>query len=85
MGVARPKALHTDAVGTDAGIRPGTLSVGFVETFRVAVHGNSVAIGRMAGVTSQGDRIVVTPIDPANVSAVEKALAERNESRPMDA
>ena len=58
-----------------AGIRPGRLSVGFVETFRVAVHGNSVAIGRMAGVTGQGDRIVVTPFDPAHVPAVVKALA----------
>ena len=58
-----------------AGIRPGPLSVGFVETFRVAVHGNSVAIGRMAGVTGQGDRIVVTPFDPSHVPAVVKALA----------
>lgn len=59
-----------------AGIRPGTLCVGFVETFRVNVHGNSLAIGRMAGVTGQGDRIVVTPFDPANVPAVVKALSE---------
>jgi ribosome recycling factor len=57
-----------------AGIRAGTLSVGFVETFRVAVRGNSVAIGRMAGVAAQGDRIVVTPFDPADVPAVVKAL-----------
>ena len=59
-----------------AGIRAGTLSVGFVETFRVSLHGNSVAIGRMASVTSQGDRIVITPFDPANVPAIVKALAE---------
>ena len=59
-----------------AGIRPGTLSVGFVETFRASLHGNSVAIGRMAGVTSRGDRIVVTPFDPANVPAVVKSLSE---------
>ena len=59
-----------------AGIRPGTLSIGFIETFRVAVHGNSVAIGRMAGVTGQGDRIVVTPFDPSHVPAVVKALTE---------
>jgi len=59
-----------------AGIRPGTLSVGFIETFRVAVHGNSVAIGKLASVTSQGDRIVVTPFDRASVPAVVRALAE---------
>ena len=55
-------------------IRPGTLSVGFVETFRVAVHGNSATLGKLAGVTSRGDRIVVTPFDPANVPAIVKAL-----------
>jgi ribosome recycling factor len=59
-----------------AGIRSGTLSVGFVETFRASLHGNSVAIGRMGSVTSRGDRIVVTPFDPANVPAVVKALSE---------
>jgi ribosome recycling factor len=57
-----------------SGIRPGSLSVGFVETFRVAVHGNSVALGKVAGVTGQGDRIVVRPFDPADVPAVVKAL-----------
>jgi ribosome recycling factor len=59
-----------------AGIRAGTLSVGFVETFRASLHGNSVAIGRMASVTSRGDRIVITPFDPSNVPAVVKALSE---------
>jgi ribosome recycling factor len=59
-----------------AGIRAGTLSVGFVETFRVSLHGNSVAIGRMASVTGQGDRIIITPFDQANVPAVVKALSE---------
>src|SRR4051812_19406892 len=59
-----------------AGIRAGTLSVGFIETFRASLHGNSVAVGRMASVTSRGDRIVVTPFDPSNVPAVVKALSE---------
>ncbi len=31
---------------------------------------------RVAGVTRQGDRIVVTPFDPVNVPAVVKALTE---------
>ncbi len=59
-----------------AGIRAVTLSVGFVETFRVSLHGNSVAIGRMASVTGQGDRIVITPSDQSNVPAVVKALSD---------
>ena len=59
-----------------AGIRPGTLSVGFVESFRIAVHGNSIALGTMSSVTRQGDRIVVTPFDPADVPAVVKALTD---------
>ncbi len=59
-----------------AGIRPDTLSVGFVESFRVASHGNAVPLGRMAVVRSQGDRILVQPFDPSSVPAVVKALSE---------
>ena len=59
-----------------AGIRPGTLSVGFVETFRASVGGNSVAIGRLASVTPRGDRVVVAPFDPAHVPAIVRALAD---------
>ena len=56
------------------GIRPGTLSGGFIETFRASLHGNSVALGRMASVTSRGDRIVITPFEQADIPAVVKAL-----------
>ncbi|MDB5350069.1 MAG: ribosome recycling factor [Planctomycetota bacterium] len=59
-----------------AGIRSGTLSVGFVQTFRASLRRNSVVIGKLASVTSRGDRIVITPFDPANVPAVVKALAD---------
>lgn len=59
-----------------AGIRPGTLSIGFIETFRVAAHGQSAPLVRLASVTSQGDRIVVTPFDPALVPAIVKALSD---------
>jgi len=52
------------------------MSVGFLETFRVAVHRTSMAIGRMVGVTGRGDRIVVTPFDPVNLPAILKALAK---------
>jgi len=57
------------------GIRPGSLSVGFVETFRVPVHGNSVPIGHVAAVASQGDRILVNLFDKANLAAVVNALS----------
>ncbi|MBV8401577.1 MAG: hypothetical protein JOZ17_23065, partial [Acetobacteraceae bacterium] len=40
-----------------AGIRPGALSVGFIETFRVAVYGNTMPVARMAAIARQGDRI----------------------------
>ena len=59
-----------------AGIRAGTLSVGFIETFQGSLHGDSVSLCKMAGVTSRGDRIVITPFDPSNVPAVVKALSD---------
>jgi ribosome recycling factor len=59
-----------------AGIRPGALSIGFVETFRVNLHGNTVALGKLAALAPQRDRIVVTPFDPAHVPAIAKALTE---------
>lgn len=59
-----------------AGIRPGSLSVGFLETFKVASHGNSTPLGRLAVVASQGDRLIVTPFDPASGPAIVKALTE---------
>jgi ribosome recycling factor len=59
-----------------AGIRPGGLSVGMVETFRVPILGNPTPIGRLAAVTGQGDRIVVRPFDPAHVPAIVRALGE---------
>jgi ribosome recycling factor len=59
-----------------AGIRAGTISVGFVKTFRVSLKGSSVAIGRMSSVTTQGDRSVVTPFHQASVLAVVNALSE---------
>jgi ribosome recycling factor len=62
--------------GQLAGIRSGTLTVGFVETFRVPVRGNPVPLVRLATVTSQRDRIIVTPFDPANVAAIVKALSD---------
>ena len=69
------KAVRHLAEGL-AGIRAGTLSVGFIETFRASIRGNSVAIGRMGSVTGRGDRIVITPFDPAHVPDVVRALSD---------
>jgi ribosome recycling factor len=59
-----------------SGIRPGMLSTGFIETFRVPLHGNMVAIGKIAVITAQADRFIISPFDPAGVPAVVKALVE---------
>jgi ribosome recycling factor len=58
------------------GIRPGTLSVGFVETFRVTSHGRSFPIARLAAIASQGERILITPFDKADVPGIVKALVD---------
>jgi ribosome recycling factor len=59
-----------------AGIRTGTISLGFIETMRADCHGNSVQIRRLGVIKQQGDRILVTPFDKADVPAVVKALGE---------
>ncbi|WP_422930221.1 ribosome-recycling factor [Singulisphaera sp. PoT] len=56
------------------GIRPGSLSIGFVETFRVQVQGNSVKLGHLATISSQGDRILISPFDKSNLSSVVSSL-----------
>ena len=60
------------------GIRTGTVSMGLIQTIRVDCQGNSVPINRLGVIKSQGDRIIVTPFDRANVPPIVKAL---NESR----
>ena len=59
-----------------SGIRAGTLSVGFVETFRVASQGQSTPIRHLATVAGRGDRILITPFDRAHVPAIVRSLAE---------
>jgi ribosome recycling factor len=58
------------------GIRTGTISIGLIETVRVACQGNRVAVNRLGAIKSQGDRILITPFDPANGPAIVKALNE---------
>jgi ribosome recycling factor len=58
------------------GIRPETLSVGFLETFRVPVQGGTLALQRVAVIVRQGQRIVITPFDSATVGAIVKALTD---------
>jgi ribosome recycling factor len=58
------------------GIRSGMISIGLIETVRV--QGNLVPINRLGTARMQGDRILITPFDRANVPAMVKSL---NESR----
>lgn len=59
-----------------AGIRPGALSAGFVETFRIAGPSRSTPIRHLATVASQRDRILITPFDRADVPAIVRSLVE---------
>jgi ribosome recycling factor len=58
------------------GLRAGELSPGFVETFRVAIDGQSHPLNRLAAVTRQGPRIVVRPFDRSHAPAIARALAD---------
>ncbi len=59
-------------------IHSGTVSIGLVQTIRVDCQGRSVPINRLGVVKSQGDRILITPFDRADVPAIVRAM---NESR----
>jgi ribosome recycling factor len=59
-----------------AGIRTGTISLGFIETVRAGCQGGSSPIRRLGVIKQQGDRILVTPFDKADVPAVVRALTE---------
>ena len=58
------------------GIRTGTISISLIQTIRVDSQGNSVPINRLGALKSQGDRILITPFDRANVPRIVKALSE---------
>ena len=56
------------------GIRSGSIGIGLVATVRVALQGNMIPIDRLAAVRAKGDRLLVTPFDPANVPAIVRAM-----------
>jgi ribosome recycling factor len=58
------------------GVRTGSVDPGFVSSIKAVVQGNRVAINRLGSVRPQGDRILITPFDGANVGAIVKALTE---------
>jgi ribosome recycling factor len=58
------------------GIRAGTISVGLIQTIRVDRAGRLVPLNRLGAIKSQGDRILITPFDPADVGAIVKSLTE---------
>jgi ribosome recycling factor len=59
-----------------AGIRTGTISMGFIETVRVDCQGSSAPIRRLGVIKQQADRILITPFDKGNVHSVVRALVE---------
>jgi ribosome recycling factor len=58
------------------GIRTGTISIGFIETVRVDVRGNSAPIRHLGVIKQQGDRILITPFDQAVVPASSGRLTK---------
>jgi ribosome recycling factor len=60
--------------GQLAGIRTGSISIGFVESVRVDVQGSFAPIRHLGVIKQQGDRILVTPVDKENVPALVRAL-----------
>ena len=75
--IQRPVKHLAEQLG---GIRDGTISIGFVETFRVPCQGGTQSINRLASITRQGDRIVVAPFDRAMVPMIVKALADAKQN-----
>lgn len=59
-----------------AGIRPGTISPGFLASFRVVRDGKSATLDRLATIRVQGDRLIVTPFDPTIVPAIVQELTD---------
>jgi ribosome recycling factor len=59
-----------------AGIRTGTINMRFIETVRSDCQGRSAPIRHIGVIKQQGDRILVTPFDKADVPAVVRALIE---------
>ena len=57
-----------------AGIRTGTISIGFIVTVRVDCEASSAPIRQLGGIKQQGDRILITPFDKAVVPAIVRAL-----------
>ncbi len=59
-----------------ATLRSGSVDAGFVKTVRATVHGQTVPVGKLAVVKVDGDRLIVSPFDPANAPAISRALTE---------
>lgn len=59
-----------------SGIRPGTVSVGFVETFKIGSNGTTVPIQMIATVASRESNILVTPHDRRHIAPIIKALTD---------
>jgi len=67
------------------GMRTATTSPASVNTIRVTWDGGSAPVGKLARITQQGDRVVVTPFDRELVPAITRALVDaRQNAYAMD-
>lgn len=67
------------------GMRSATTSPASVNTIRVTWDGGSAPVGKLARITQQGDRVVVTPFDRELVPAITRALVDaRQNAYAMD-
>jgi ribosome recycling factor len=58
------------------GIRPGAMSVGFLETFRVSYQGSTVALPKVAAILPGKQTINIRPFDQSLVPAIERTLLD---------
>jgi ribosome recycling factor len=57
-------------------VRTGSVDPGFVSSIRANCQGNRIAVNRLGSIKPQGDRILITPFDAANLAAIVKALTD---------
>ena len=58
------------------GIRSGTVTPGYVDTFRVPYYGQQVPIKHIASTSSERNLVVIRPHDPALMGLIQTALKD---------
>jgi ribosome recycling factor len=58
------------------GLRTGSVDPGFISSIRANCQGNRVPLSKLGSIRPQGDRILIAPFDPANLSPIVRALSD---------